>query len=389
MIPKHNLPVQASPLIGREQDLVETRSRLLSTDVRLLTLVGTGGTGKTHLALAVARDLLGDFAQGVFLVDLSPLREVPLVLPAIARTIGVLDGHGAGSDSLFTRIRRALRQKPVLLVLDNVEHLLPAGPQVGELLEGCPHLKVLATSREPLRLRWEHVFRVSPLTLPDLRRMPVPEELTQVPAVTLFVQRSQRVNPDFVLNERNAAAVAELCVRLDGLPLAIELAAGRSRLLSPQAMVTRLQRRFDLLTSGAQDQPRRHQTLRAAVDWSYDLLLSEEQALFRRLSVFLGGWTLEAAEAVAAAAMVNSFEALAALLDKGLVRSEEQPDGEPRFRMLETLCEYALARLDASGETEPTRQRHADHYLRLAEEAEPPVDGARAGGLVFQAGARA
>ena len=274
----------------------------------------------------------------------------------------------------------------MLLLLDNFEQVVAAAPVVAELLVGCPKLKVLVTSREVLRLSGEHEFPVPPLALPDLQRLPALEPLSQYAAVALFIQRALAVKPDFTVTNANAPAVAEICVRLDGLPLAIELAAARIRLLTPQAMLARLESRLQLLTGGARDVPTRQQTLRGTIAWSYDLLDEGERALFRRLAVFAGGCTLEAAEAVCQSARdpltgagqalaVEVLDGLESLVGKSLMRPQEAPGGESRFTMLETIREYALEKLGESGETAAVGRQHAVYYLGLAEEAQPKLRG--------------
>ncbi|MDF2758941.1 MAG: adenylate/guanylate cyclase protein, partial [Thermomicrobiales bacterium] len=291
----HNLPLQPTPFLGREREVEEVVERLGRPDCRLLTLTGPGGTGKTRLALHAAAELLDDFSEGVYFVALAPLADAALVPSAIASALAIReDGERAMTD----RLKEVLAGQQLLLVLDNVEHLIEAAPVVSELLGAAPELKVLATSRVPLRLRAEREYPVPPLSLPW--RMPLPPlaQLTQYESVRLFIDRAQAVKPDFALDDENAPAVAAICWRLDGLPLAIELAAARVRLLPPQALLARLEQRLPLLTGGARDAPARHRTLRDTIAWSYDLLAGEEQLLFRRLAVFVGGCTLEAADAV-------------------------------------------------------------------------------------------
>jgi predicted ATPase/DNA-binding CsgD family transcriptional regulator len=370
-----SLPAQPTPLLGRAQDLAGAVRQVRRPDVRLLTFTGSGGIGKSRLALAVAAALLDEFAHGAYFVDLAPLCDPALVIPAIAQALG---NREAGDQRPLESVQRWLRDKQALLVLDNCEHVLAAAPGVAELLAACPGLKVLATSRAPLHLRWEHELPVSPLALPDLEHLPGPELLAGTPAVALFVARAQAVKPDFALGRDNAAAVAELCHRLDGLPLAIELAAVRVKVLSPPALLARLRRRLTLLTGGARDLPTRQRTLRDAIAWSYDLLNPGEQSLFARLAVFVDGCTLEAVGAVCAAGgegHTDVLEGLTSLVDKNLLRPDEAADDEPRFRMLETIREYAAERLEAGGEAAALRRGHAAHYLALAEAAEPELFG--------------
>src|SRR5260370_1069803 len=289
------LPPLLAPLIGREQQEQEISSLFLRPEVRLLTLTGTGGIGKTRLAQKVATNLIGVFTYGVCLVQLAPISDFHLVIPTIAQTLGLRDVE---ERSLFESLKAFLRDKHLLLLLDNFEQVLEASPALVELLLACPSIKILLTSRAVLHVEGEYEFSVPPLSLPDQLHLPAHEELLHYAAVALFVQRAQAVKPQFVLSEDNAAAVAQICIRLDGLPLSIELAAARSKLLSPQALLGRLNHRLAMLTGGRQDAPTRQQTLRATISWSYDLLNIQEQQCFRQLAVFVGGCTLEAAEAV-------------------------------------------------------------------------------------------
>jgi predicted ATPase/DNA-binding CsgD family transcriptional regulator len=339
----------------------------------LLTLTGTGGTGKTRLALALAATLRDSFADGIWFVDLSATIDPFLVTPAIAQVLGVRE---AGQQAPLETLKQAVRDRQLLLVLDNFEQVVTAAAEVAELLTAAPGLKVLVTSRTPLHISGEHEFPVPPLGLPDPTRPATSEGLSQSEAVALFIQRAEAARPDFQVTSQNAPAVAEICVCLDGLPLAIELAAARIKLLPPQALLGRLSNRLQLLTGGARDRPVRQQTLRGTIDWSYGLLDEGEQMLFRRLAVFSGGCTLEAAEAICVgdAHDVDVLEGLAALVDQQLLRQEEA-SGEPRFGMLETVREYALWRLENSSEAEELRQRHARHFLALAERAEPELRG--------------
>jgi predicted ATPase/class 3 adenylate cyclase/DNA-binding NarL/FixJ family response regulator len=374
----NNLPLQRTALVGREREIATLVARLRDPDVRLLTLTGPGGTGKTRLALHVAAEALDDFEDGCFFVDLAPLADANLVLATVASALGVREG---GGRPLLDALRAHLADRHLLLLLDNFEHVIAVAPVLADLLAGCAGLKVLVTSREVLRLYGEHDVAVAPLALPELRSQPTPEELGRNEAVRLFAERARAANPGFALTEQNAAAVAEICRRLDGLPLAIELAAARVRLLPPQTLVARLDafgsragQRLPLLTGGPRDLPARQQTLRAAIVWSHDLLDSAEQALLRRLAVFLGGCTLGAAEAIAD--QPDALARLGALEEKSLLRVVEQPSGEPRVAMLETIREYGLERLAELGEVEAVRRLHAAYYLAVAEAAGPGLNGA-------------
>jgi predicted ATPase/class 3 adenylate cyclase len=362
-----NLPAQPTALIGREQDVAAISTLLRRAAVRLVTLTGPGGIGKTRLSLQVAAELVEQFADGVYFVDLAPIRDPQLVSTAIAETLGVRE---AGNQPLLVTLKEYLRDKRMLLLLDNFEHLLDAAALVADLLAIAAQLKVLATSREMLHLRGEQEVGVDPLAVPDPAHLPALDQLSQYAAVALFIQRVQASQPSFQVSNANAPALAEICVRLDGLPLAIELAAARVKLFPPEALLARLSSRLALLTGGPRDLPARQQTLRHTIAWSYDLLNEAEQALFRRLGVFVGGCTIEAAEAVCNVngdLPLDVVDGLAALVDKSLVKQVEAMDGEPRFTMLETIREYALEQLAANGELEALRQRHAAFFVTLAE----------------------
>jgi predicted ATPase/serine/threonine protein kinase/DNA-binding CsgD family transcriptional regulator len=375
--PLWRVPSTSTPLVGREQDVAALCAFLSRPEVRFITLVGTGGIGKTRLSIAGAVALRESFAEGACFVELAPISDPDLVLPSIATALGIQE---EGVRPIVEQVKAVLRDKQLLLILDNFEQVITAAPQVADLLAACPQLKVLATSREVLHLQAEHLFPVSPLALPDLAHLPEHKELAQYAAVALFLQRAEAILPGFQMTSANARAIAEICVRLDGLPLAIGLAAARVRLLPPQALLARLSQRLAVLTGGARDAPVRQQTLRNTLAWSYDLLDAVEQRLFRRLSVFVGGCTLEAIEAVCTtlgdcngAGFV--LDSVASLIDKSLLQQTEQEGEELRLALLETIREYGLEALEASGEMEVTRQAHAAHYLRLVELAEQAFDG--------------
>lgn len=366
-----DLPIQLTPFVGRDKEIAAVKEISLRQDVPLITITGPGGVGKTRLGLKVAEELVDQFPGGIYFVPLGAVSDPRLVGPLIAQTLGVRATGGQGSlDALKEHLRSSIH-KPMFLLLDNFEHLVSAAPMVAELLAVGPSLKVLVTSRAPLHVYGEHEFPVPPLSLPDSGSSPSIEALPEYSAVALFIQRAAAVKPDFELTEDNASAVTEICARLDGLPLAIELAAARVKLLPPSALRTRLASRLQLLTGGSRDLPARQQTLRGAIDWSHDFLNAAEQKLFRRLSVFTGGCTLEEVEAVCNTNSdlgLDLLDGMASMVDQSLVQQVEQLDGESRFVMLETIREYALEKLSASGEVAATKRAHAAYCLVLAEE---------------------
>lgn len=373
--PAHNLPAQLTSFVGREAEAATVQQLLQAPGLRLVTLTGPGGIGKTRLALSVATRCLAHFPDGVYFVSLAPIREAHLVLPTVAQTLGVRE---APNTTVLQSLQAYLQDKTLLLVLDNFEQVIVAAPLVSDLLVAAPHLKALVTSREVLQLRGEQEFPVPTLALPDPKQQPAPEALAQVAAIKLFVQRAQAVKPNFLLNHANATAVAEICKRLDGLPLAIELAAS-IKVLSAQAILTRLIERFDLPHSGARDAPDRQRTLQASIRWSYDLLTDEEKALFRRLALFQGSFALQAAEVLCQRTGLMETDVLtgiAALSDKSLLKPFEVGESEPRFTMLETLREFGLRQLAAARETETVQATHADYYYQLVQEAERQIWGA-------------
>ncbi|MFL5735496.1 MAG: ATP-binding protein [Chloroflexia bacterium] len=387
----NNLPAQWTPFVGRAAEVVEVRGLLLREDVRLVTLLGPGGMGKTRLALQVGAELSDEFQDGVFFIDLAIIAEPGLVVAQIATTLGVRE---SGGRPLVDSLKEYLQDKRILLLLDNFEQVVDAAPLVASLMAAAPMLKVLATSRAVLHLRGENEYPVPPLSMPRPKPLPPFEVLASYEAVTLFIQRARMVKPEFELTRQNAAAVAEICYSLDGLPLAIELAAARIKLLPPEAMLGRLGSRLKLLTGGARDLPARQQTLRSTIEWSFDLLDEGGQTIFRRLSVFVGGFSLEAAEVVCTAGVelglampdVDVLEGVGALTDNSLLRQlrgnedggqegQEEAEGEGRFGMLEVIREYGLSRLAESNEEAGTRRAHAEYYLALVEEAEPMLSG--------------
>ncbi len=399
--PTSNLPVPATRFIGREREVAALRDLICRDDVRLVTLTGPGGTGKSRLCVQVAADVLALFEHGVWFVNLAPVSDPNLVASTIADALGVRE---IGGQSIVDLLKRYLREKRMLLLLDNFEHVVEAAPLVSELLAFAPDLKVLVTSRITLRLSAEREFAVLPLGLPPTENqepklaggatvlgfrfsaLSTAAELSQYEAVRLFIQRAQAVKADFMVMNENAPAIAEICYQLDGLPLAIELAAARVKLFPPQALLERLGSRLKFLTGGARDQPARQQTIRNTIDWSYNLLDEREKILFARLGAFVGGCslgggcTLEAAEAVCNAdgtLPLDIVDGIAALVDQSLLRQDQGAEEGPRFVMLGTIREYALERLEQRGEVEAVRRWHAEYFLMLAEQAEPELAGPR------------
>jgi predicted ATPase/class 3 adenylate cyclase len=361
----NNLPLQPTPFIGREKEVEAVQQLLLRESSRLVTLTGPGGVGKTRLALQVAADQASHFTDGTWFVSLAPISDPDLVIPAISLTLGLRE---ARDQAPLEHLKRSLHEKKTLLLLDNFEQVVSAAMSVADLLAGCPRLKVLVTSREGLHVRAEREFPVPALALPDSKHLPDLVALSQYEAVALFIERAQAVKPDFQMTNANAPAVADICIHLDGLPLAIELAAARLKLLPPQALLKRLSHRLLVLTGGSQDLPSRQHTLRNTIQWSYDLLTEQEQRLFRWLSIFVGGCTLEAAAAVCSAPGalgMDILEGVTSLLDKSLLQ--------------QTLREYGLEVLETRGEREAAHQAHTTYYLALAEQAKPKLEGAEQG----------
>ena len=369
----NNLPIQLTSFIGREKELEELKKLIKGT--RLITLTGAGGSGKTRLACRVAAEMIGDFHNGVFFVALATITDARLVATTIAQALGIAE---TGGRSILEGLKDYLQSKSLLLLLDTFEQVIDAAPLIAELLAACAELKILVTSREGLHISGEHEYSVPPLGLPNPTQLPPLESLSQYAAVDLFLQRARAVKPDFKITSDTAQAVAEICAQLDGLPLAIELAAARTKMLSPQLIRARLEHRLEFLTGGARDLPARQQALRSAIAWSYDLLDENEQELFRRLSVFVNGCTVDAVEAVVGnhPDRVSFLDQLGSLIDKSLMREVEDINGQPRFVMLETLREFGMEQLEISSEQEMVRSRHANFFLALAEEAEASLESA-------------
>ena len=372
---RSSIPLPPTPLIGRAEEVQTARSRLGEATVRLLTLTGPAGVGKTRLAIEVASRAAGSFPDDVVWIDLAALADPSLLLPTVAHALGIRDG---GAISLVDRLIRELDGKEILLVLDNFEQILPAAPDLATILSGSARSKLLVTSRSALRLRWECELPVLPLAYPLTDRLPGLADLAAMPSVHLFLERTRAIRPDFELTAQNAVAVAELCARLDGLPLAIELAAARGKLLPLHALLARLDLALPLLAGGPADLPLRQRTMRDAIAWSYDLLCPREQALFRQVAVFAGGFTLDAALKFCATpgeAESDLLQEIASLVDKSLVRCSSPTGGEPRFAMLQLMREYGLEQLVRSGEADEAHRRHAAYLLELAEAAEPELEG--------------
>ena len=378
----NNLSVQLTSLIGREREVREVSALLHRPDVRLVTLTGMGGIGKTRLSLQVATELLDTFANGAYFVSLASITDPPDVIDTIAHLFGMEHQHVRQllSTEHMEYLKIFLRDKHLLLLLDNFEQVIAAAPDVTELLTACPHLKILVTSRIVLHVQGEYEFSVPPLTLPKRTQLSENEDFAHCASVTLFLERALAIKPDMALTKANMQAIAAICVHLDGLPLAIELAAARSKMFPPRALLQRMTHRLDILAGGVQGVPTRQQTLRNTITWSYNLLDAAEQQLFQRLSVFVGAYTLEAAESLSSifpGGVARVLDGVASLIDKSLLLQIEQEGEEPRLVMLEMLREYGLEILAASGQEEATRQAHVDYYLALAEKAGPELVGPR------------
>lgn len=366
-------PDEPTPFIGREAEIAALCELLLQPQVRLVTLTGAGGTGKTRLSLRVARALLDDFPDGMYFVPLASVGDAALIPSAIGSALGMKEDS---DRPLLDVLVEGIQEKQVLLVLDNFEHLVSGAAMLAYLLDACSMVKVLVTSRTVLHLTREYGWEVPPLSLPDSMEPLSVQDLSRAESVVLFVDRARAASAGFVLNEENVPAVAEICRRLDGLPLAIELAAARVRLFPPQALLTRLSHKLKLLTAGPRDAPHRQQTLRNTIDWSYALLDMHEQHLFARLAVFTGGCTLEAAEAVCGKDLgVDVLDGMASLVEQSLMGQEEKPEGTPRYQMLETIREYALERFEEREEGQELRRHHVAYFVTFAEAIETEIGG--------------